>query len=159
MTEAEARETAKTLMLMAASELAVGRLYMACAKADDDRREVWERIAGAERNHAKWIEAMAGMLLARNGEGFRIGRKFEPKAVEAFTDEVRKNEADVQTGAIKGRVMYMIARGIEAALLEDRFFEFVATEDEEYKKLVTRIVTETRQHQTLMQAWVKAAGA
>ena len=130
MTGAEARETAATLALMAESEVAIARLYEACAKVDADRREVWERIAGAERNHAKWVEAMARILLGRKGEGFRIGRKFEPKAVQAFSDQIRKNEADVQAGAIKGRVLYMVARGLEAALLEDRFFEIVATEDE-----------------------------
>jgi hypothetical protein len=159
MTGNEARQVAVTLVLMAETERAIGALYEACAKADADRGEVWRRVAAAERHHATGVGTMATILLRKKGEGFRVGRKFPPEAVRAFTDQVRKNEVDVKTGAIKGRVLYMIARGLETTLLEDRFYEFVATEDEAFRKLADRIVAETREHQTLMQAWVAAAGA
>jgi len=53
----------------------------------------------------------------------------------------------------------MIARGLEAAVLEDRFYEFVTSKDEEFRKIVARIVAEERAHQALIEVWARAAGA
>lgn len=159
MTEAEAKETAGTLALMAELERAIADLYRACAKADADRGEVWERLAGAERNHAVWVRALAKALLERKGEGFRAGRRFGRDTIQTLATQVRKNEMDVRAGSIKGRAMYLMARGLETTLIEDRFYELVTAQDEEHQKLVARIVAETREHQALMHAWAKAAGA
>ncbi len=157
MTEAEAKEAAGVFALMAEAELAIARLYEACAASDEEHGEVWKRIAASERGHAVAVEAMVERMLKLKGDGFKLGRRFQPEAIRAFVDQVKKSEADVKAGTLKGRVLYLMTRGLETAMLEDRFYEFVTGNDEEYRKLVSRIIAETRQHQTLMHAWASAA--
>lgn len=159
MTEKEAKETAETLALMAEAERAMAVLYESCARVDTDRAEVWRRIAAAERRHAEGVDTMGAILVRMQGDGFRIGRTFSRDAIQAFIEQVRKNDADVKAGELKGRVLFMVTRGLETAILEDRFFEFVTTKDEDFRRLVDRITAETREHQRLMHAWVAAAGA
>lgn len=157
MTEAEAKEAAGTLEMMAEAERAIARLYEACAAADPEHDDVWKRIAASERDHAAAVEGMIQRLLKLQGDGFRVGRKFSTDAIRAFIEQARKSEADVRSGELKGRVLYIMTRGLETAIVEDRFYEFLSTKDEEFHKLVDRIVAETRQHQALMHAWASAA--
>jgi len=102
MTEAEAKEAAETLGLIAQAERASESFYRACAEAEPDHATVWHRIADAEGNHAVWATTLATWLMERQGDGFRIGRPFRREAILAYVDRVRQAEAEVRTGELKG---------------------------------------------------------
>ena len=94
-----------------------------------------------------------------SGEGFRIGRRFDPAAVKAFIERIKKNEVDARAETICGRVLFLVARGLEEAILETQFYEHLLSDDKDYRALVDTIAAETRAHQALMNSWAKAAGA
>jgi hypothetical protein len=157
MTEAEARTAVGTLALVAEGERAVGRYYLVCAEKNPEHADVWKTIAAAEQRHTEAIGTMAKMIVHANGEGYRIGRRFDPEAVKLFIERVKKNEADARAGAIAGRVLFLVARGLEEAILETQFYELVLSDDPDYRALVEVIAAETHAHQALMNAWAKAA--
>jgi len=112
-------EELDVLELLIRHELAIKRLYEACAVAFPERRDLWQGIAGDEQRHSDTLEALRSGDSADKGSWF--GNRLKPQAIKSSIAYVEKQTARAEGGYLSLREALSVARDLETALLEKQF--------------------------------------
>ena len=139
--------------LLATNEETVGRLYATYAERFPESQDFWQRLAAAERAHAKWIRKFneddsVGRMLS-NPDRFRSA---------AIRMSIRHTEGEISSARsanLKPVNALSIANAIERSLIEARFFEVFEADSSELKRLLQQLRDETREHvQSVLERWI-----
>lgn len=141
----------ETLAHIERSEAAVGEYYRQCALHWPEAAAFWNAIAAEEDMHVLSVRQMAAMLTAAP-QKFRQGRSINPVAIKTFIRGVEEHKSRVAAGELDQKRALFIAIDIEKSLLENRFYEILQADTDEFGKLIARITAETRGHFSRMQA-------
>jgi rubrerythrin len=142
------------IALLAENEETLGRLYLSFAIRFAEFKDLWNGLAGEEKNHAKWILNLGEKV--RNKQVFMKTDRFKAAAVRTFinhTEEeiVKANKPDYQSiNALS------VAYYIEESLIERKYFEVFESDSVELKQLLLNLAEATKKHaQTIRTAWDK----
>ncbi len=133
------------MKLMAATEQLIAEFYRTCADVWEEDRDFWLATVAEEEKHAANIEKMARIVAARP-ERFEIGRPFNPMAIRTIMAGVEGHLRRLKEGQITRDRLMIVARDIEASLMEKSYGEIVRTTDVEYLDLVREILEDTDRH-------------
>ncbi len=140
----------ETLHTMREVELAIGRFYRGCAGCWKEDEAFWLNLEGAEIRHADWIEQMAQMIRQEPGR-FQTHRPFSITAIRTMISGVEQNIAHLEKGQLDRCKAFILARDIEASIIEKAYHEIVKTDLPLYLTLVRRVVSETVSHKAAIE--------
>ena len=140
----------EVLTAMAETEQIIGEFYKECGELSKEASEFWKGISNAEIRHSANIKTMIE-IISTKPERFEKGRPFNIFAVKTFNDGVQNYINRLKNGEIEKDKAFFIARDIEQSLLENRYGEIVKTDDIEFKTLIGEIVSETEEHNTILE--------
>jgi hypothetical protein len=143
------------MKMMAATEQLIADFYRTCAEMWEEDRSFWLPIVQDEEKHALNIEKMAG-IIALKSERFEIGRPFNSMAIKTIMKGVESNLKNLREGRIDRNQIMIMARDIEASVMEKHYGEIVRTNDVEYMTLVKEITAETSNHKNRIDERIQA---
>lgn len=133
------------MKMMAATEKLIADFYRACAEIWEEDREFWMPIVQDEEKHALNIDRMA-QIIALKPERFEICRPFNQLAIKTIMTGIEGNLKNLKEGRIDRNRLIIVARDIEASVMEKYYGEIVRTNDVEYMNLVKEVTSETSNH-------------
>lgn len=142
------------LKTMAEAELTVAEFYRECAQIWKEEEEFWKHLETSEVYHAKDMNKMAE-IISKKMESFEKYRPFNIVAIRTFILGVNTNIQRLKKGEIPKNNSLFIARDIEQSLLERKYDEIVKTSDVEYQTLAKKIVSQTLEHEELINNKIK----
>ncbi|MFC1671495.1 hypothetical protein ACFL01_00015 [Planctomycetota bacterium] len=145
MTNPLTERTLETLELMRRSEECVAAFYAACAKRWKHDADFWNTLVEAEHMHASKLEAIAELVKA-NPMQYVAQRPFNPVATGLFIEWTEKSQKQIESGDCFKRDALILAMDMEGSLLENRFTDFLKTQDREYLLMVQTLQQETEAH-------------
>ncbi len=140
---------------LASCESAVAGFYAACAGAIPEDARFWKALSEQERAHASRLFDIAQAVNRSGGEGYRVQREFPGAALRTFVKGIEASAKDVMSGKLRGSRVYFVALETENALVESRFFEFLASSDPAFNTLLGQIAGEEREHRAGLEAKVR----
>jgi len=108
------------MKMMAATERVVAAFYRICADMYKEDAEFWLAIVDGEEKHARNIERMARIVAAKS-ERFEIGRPFNVTAIRTVMTGVEQQMDRLKKGLITKDRLMIVARDIEASIMEKSF--------------------------------------
>lgn len=147
----------ETLAHIERSEAVVGEYYRQCALRWPEAAAFWNAIAAEEDTHTRSVQQISAML-KDTPQKFRQGRTISPVAVKTFIRGVEEHKTRVAAGELDQKRALFIAIDIEKSLLENRFYEILQADTDDFGKLIARITVETRGHFSRMQAEAQKFG-
>jgi len=158
LTQMALQNLLETMGMMAATEKLVANFYQTCSEMCEADRAFWLAIAKEEEKHARNIERMS-QIVALKPEHFEIGRPFNQTAIRTIMAGVEGHLKRLQEGIIPRERLMVVARDIEASVMEKNYGEIVRTTDLEYLNLVNEITQETTDHRNVIEQRIQALKA
>ena len=140
----------EVMRMMAATERFIAEFYRTCAELWPEDREFWLDVVAEEEKHARNIEEMAKIVSAKP-ERFELGRAFNPAAIRTVMTGIEGQVDRLKKGLITRDRLMIVARDIEASVMEKSYREIVRTTDLEYLNLVKEIVEDTSRHKSAIE--------
>lgn len=125
-------------------ELALSRMYVACAQRYHDDNELWTQLHEEEEQHADLVEQLKE-LVESHPDQCSVGR-FSLEAIATFLRGIETRTQEVGSGKIERKQALGIARDYENALLEKNFFESIATTLPDFRQIRTKLNHDTYLH-------------
>jgi len=147
--------TLETLAALGDFERALGDMYATCATIWNDDAPFWTRFVEAEGRHAEMMGRIAG-LVSSDPASFEPARPLTAAATRAQVEYIKERTRKFADGSTAPRTALLVAAELERSVLEQRFYELVATDDPEYRSLVKTIVGETEKHTRWLDERLKA---
>jgi rubrerythrin len=138
------REQMEILGMMSAHESALADLYRAYARGIPSHAEFFEGLVGDEVKHARMIAGFVDQVKAGTVE-VNPGR-FSSASVLSSLDFVRQQVVEAERGQIAAREALSMAKDLEDALIERRYFEVFGEDGPELTRLLTTLQEETEAH-------------
>lgn len=145
----------EVMKMMAVNEQLIADFYRTCAEIWEEDRAFWSAIVADEEKHAKNIEKMAQIIALKPGI-FEIGRPFNKIAIQTIMTGIEGQHKRLKEGLIPRDRLMVVARDIEASLIERHYNEVVRTTDAEYIKLMNEITRETIDHKNVIEQRIQA---
>jgi hypothetical protein len=142
--------------LLARHELAMMDLYAAFAGLFPRQRELWLSIATDEQAHA---DALLRLSKENPEETRAAFSQFKHQAVLTSIAFVEEKTAQARQGRLTPVAALSLGRELESALLESGFFRAGRHASSVIKPVLTRLSTETRHHQAIIEAALAAETA
>ncbi|MGV8058562.1 MAG: hypothetical protein AB2L12_11130 [Smithellaceae bacterium] len=140
----------EVMKMMAVTEQLIADFYRTCAETWEEDRPFWMAIVSEEEKHASNIDKMA-RIISFKPERFEIGRPFNQTAIRTIMTGVEGHLKRLQEGMIPRDRLMVVARDIEASVIEKNYSEIVRTTDVEYLDLMNEITKETCDHKTSIE--------
>jgi len=140
----------EVMSMMAETERLIADLYRTCADIWEEDREFWLATVAEEKKHAKNIEKMAQIIVAKP-EQFEMGRPFNQVAIRTIKTGLEGQLERLKKGQFTRERMLFVARDIEASVIEKSYAEIVRTNDVGYQALVNEIVQDTTKHKNSIE--------
>ncbi len=144
------RDIVGLLDVLSELELKVSQFYNACAESYSEEEEFWESLVSCEKLHSCYISRISGFIKEKP-EQFEVGRRFNSVAAKTVIKGVDSDIEKVKNNLIDIKKALNIARDIEMSLLEQKFFEIVKSENNEFLNLLDKIVSDTREHKVKIE--------
>ena len=139
---------------MARNEEAVAHLYEAYAQSFPECADFWSDLAVDELTHAEWLRSLAGR--AEDAAVYINEDRFKKEAISAFGEYLRDQLARVQSQRLPLITALSVARDVERALIERRFFEVFESDSVEMKHLLHRLAESVEEHlRKVEQRWIE----
>lgn len=133
--------------LLARNEEAISELYEAYAYRFPDYEDLWTSLANDERKHASWI---------RNLSSYVEEGRFNIAAIQSFSKYLDCELAKAQDPNMLLINALSIAKYIEEALIERKYFESFEGDSVEVKHILRDLAIATEKHLDRVQrAWSK----
>ncbi len=152
MTPSVLKQALEYLGKLSECETSVADFYARCAERWPDE-EVWAALVPQEREHARLVCRMAE-LLACAPQGFEVSRPLNPLALKTFLYSAFSYARRVALGEADKAAALALSLDIEKSILESRYETLFKTSNEEYRALVSSLVSDTAVHRELLQARV-----
>lgn len=146
------------MKLMAATERLFADFYRLCAEIWEEDREFWLATAAEEEKHAKNIERLSQLVAARP-DRFTIRRSFNQTAIRTIMTGIEGYMKRLKAGQITRFQAMILARDLEASVMEKNYAEIVQTSDLEYLELMTEITQDTKRHKYSIEQRFQAVAA
>ncbi len=130
---------------MARNEEAVGRLYQAYAERFPAQRGFWSGLAAEEMSHAGWIRGLEAKM--KEGTVSITKDRFKLQPVRAFSGYLEREMATARQPGFSPINALSVALYIEQSVIEQRYFEVVAADTPEMKRVLDNLAGATRSHQ------------
>ncbi len=134
----------ETIEMLANHELALGRLYETFARKFDSARDFWLRLAAEEQRHAEWLRTLlTGTARTAWLSHVRLPNR---SAVALSLGYLEKQISRAQEGNISLMEALAIARDVENALLEKRFFSAGDEASPEVRSVLRNLAAGAEKH-------------
>lgn len=149
MLAADAKNVSRTLNAMAELELVISELYKCAGERWEENMEFWSSLAEAEVSHAGDLRKMAAILNGKP-QDFEMGRLIAVSTVHSVLTGVKNLIQRLKNGEFNQKALLFLARDLEQSILESKYTELLNTEDIEYQKRISEIVSQTEMHRQLL---------
>lgn len=144
----------KVTEMLARNEEIVSKLYKTYAEKFPAHKEFWSRLAEEETEHADWIGKLYSQI--KEGSVYFNEKRFKIEAIQKLQKHLNNRLARAQKEEIPLLNALSIARDIENALLENKFFEIFEGDTVELKHVLTDLAASTKDHLNRVEkAWAK----
>ncbi len=137
----------ESLQALVRLELAVGKLYEACAEQWPDDNPFWLEVARQEMAHARAIERMLS-LISLNPGTFAPLKAIRVKAVDTIISGIETRTEQVRSGQLSKNNALHIAVDLENSVMENKFYEMVQTTDPAFLTICSEIMAQTKEHKS-----------
>jgi rubrerythrin len=134
-------------------ELMVAELYRRFSRSFAQDRVIWEDLSQDEEGHAKMAGELKNTLL-RNGSPFEVG-KINLAALHTYRQGIEDHIGRLQRGELGRQNALFIARDFERALVEQRFYESIRSDNPDYRAIQTKIQSETERHLQKLENYIR----
>jgi hypothetical protein len=131
-------------------ELVLAEFYAACRDSWPENEAFWTELVQGELRHATYLTDSA-RLVEERPEVFITPRNVTEAPVVEQTEYVRERLHQLWGEHLGERAALIVSRDIERSIIEGKLYELVRSEEPTYARLVGEIVSETREHEHLMQ--------
>ena len=135
---------AKVLDLAVTLEETSSYLYTTYSKRAPEMKELWEKLAAEERQHAHLLRTLEHML-EKGTVFYNVGR-FRTKDLQKDIDFIMNAETKAQHEDLSLLDLIMTASLVEKMMLECSFYQTVDSDSPEYKIIAERLVEHTKEH-------------
>jgi len=138
---------------LAMHEEVIRDLYIAYARRFPEHITFWEQLANEEQAHAGWIRNL--LRNAEDGELEIVPGRFRLKAIETSMKYLRNEAEKSRTKEIDIGYAAEIAREVESALIDRKFFEIFETDSEVLQDTLTALQNATKEHRKKVDEFFK----
>jgi len=149
MLPSDVTSISRTLDMMAELEQVISEFYMSAAERWPEDKEFWLALADAEVTHAGYLKNIKD-ILNRKPDNFEIGRPIAMSAVAEVMSGVRNLVKRVKNGEFNKKAILLLSRDLEQSVLESKYMEMLKSEESEYQRLISEIISQTEDHQQLL---------
>ena len=147
----------EVIEILAKHEEAAGQLYEEYAQRFPDYKDFWSTLTGDEMEHAVWIRGLHSQI-EEGSVYFKEGR-FKMEAIKNSLDYLKGRLTEAQKEEISLIKALSIARDIEKALIEKKFFEVFEGDSVELKEVLLNLEAATKEHMDRIEkVWAKHTG-
>jgi rubrerythrin len=130
-------------------ELAIAEVYSLLAahfSSSQEYADFFNLLSAEEKAHSGWVERFLAHL--KTGTCSVVRKPAQLEVVQRSTDYVKREKQNIQASKepIQVRQALLLALNIESSMIEKRFFEVIASDDPELKKVFDRLRIETEAH-------------
>lgn len=136
--------------LLAEHETAVASVYEVLANLLKDSASFWRGLAEEELDHRRLIEAIDEKF--HDGEWAFKRPTVITKGIAEAIEWLEAKSRDVESNGISMRDALQAALEIEVGMIERKFFEVIAADTPEMKKVVSTLAAYTEDHAKRLQA-------
>ncbi|MFH1675580.1 MAG: ferritin family protein [bacterium] len=144
---------------LAKHEEVIRDLYVAYARRFPEHVTFWEQLANEEQAHAGWIRNL--LRNAEDGELHIVPGRFRSKAIETSMKYLRDEAEKARMQEIDISYAAAIAREVESALIDRKFFEIFDTDSTALQDTLTALQNATKEHRKKVDEFfdeIKKAG-
>jgi len=138
------QEQLEVLDNMAKHEEMLAQLYDAYGVQMPDQHEFWKRFKDEEEIHAQWIRNF--MKEVDSGKVEVDPQRFPSAAILSSISYIRSLKNEAMQGGMDFAQQLGAAMEMERALLDNRYFEVIKTDDPELKILMDKLRIATDVH-------------
>ncbi len=135
---------------MYAIEMELARLYSLFAVRFPEDAVFWKKIAADEVVHGDNIKRIIS-LISENNLVYIIGKSFSHKAAVLILENTRLYTDDAKMNCLTKEDAFSIACGIEKAIIESKYMDYLLTNNKEYNDFIEQIVREEADHKGLFE--------
>jgi len=139
---------------MEALERIIADLYLSCSQTGSFDMEFWTDMGQAEIKHARNINRMVE-LISKKPESFELNSHFKSAAIKTATSGIQWHMDRLKKNGMTEEKMLYIARDLEQAILENRYYNIVKTNDSVFQSLMNEIVSDTVAHHDQLERKIK----
>jgi len=132
------------VQMLASHELALKQLYQTYALRFPQFKDFWLKLAADEQHHADWLSS----LLTKTGLADPLAPCCWPRpaAIESSLDYIQEQILRASRSEVTVVAALFIAKDLENALLEKKFFKVAEGASPEVRAVLGRLVAETEKH-------------
>ncbi len=130
---------------MAKFETRVAELYSLSAATWKENGQFWLGIWRDEIRHSRYVEQMMDMV-RKEPQMFESSRSFDTGMLATVIKEIEGKTIMIRNGEATEDQILFAAQSVEQGYLESSFSDIVVTNNEEFRRLMDEISTDTRQH-------------
>ena len=136
--------TSEVIEAMAKNEEAVSRLYQAYADRFPSQKTLWSSLAVDETSHAGWIRGLQAKM--REGSLTVNRDRFKIQPVRGFSAYLERELTSAREPGMSPINALSVALYIEESMIGQRYFEVLAPDAPELKRVLSDLATATRSH-------------
>jgi rubrerythrin len=142
----------RLLKSMVDVELAVARLYSACARRWPYEAAFWEGLAREEETHATRIQQL-GSLVSKSPDDFEMGSSFplNEAAIDLVVKYVNNATDQVEKGEMSREKLITLARDLENSLVEKEYAKMLKSRNKQFSDILAAIHKDTERHRNLLE--------
>ncbi len=135
----------KALNVMVEAENTVAEFYLLCSERFAENSNFWGSLAREELAHAEVIRRLIELVNIQPDQ-FSAGKSAPLDAIKSFIARTKSSIETLQRGELPEEKVLLIAYHIENTVIETQYADVVNTENQEYRALLTQVITETLKH-------------
>jgi hypothetical protein len=136
------------------NETLLAQLYRLYAASAADMYPFWTSIAMAEDRHAAALQELADGVLA--GKAQINPERFPASGLALLSQLVFDAITAAKTQSVNAKAAIVTALTIESSMIDHEFYATIESDDEQYRRIVHKLETETNQHIRSLQQELKA---